>query len=105
MLKLPRILAFAIAMSVPAYGAAQQVGEGDFAHVSELSELGYTPFAVSGNGSAAFGMRREQELFLCFFADNAELAAVRRKVIGAVFKDPNASRRLPNVPVVCVQAE
>lgn len=85
--------------------AAQDVGEADFVRVSELADYGYEPFAVSSVSSASFGMKNGASLYLCFLADNDDRSAIRRGVLLRSFQDPNASRTVPNIAVICVAAE
>lgn len=90
-----------IALS-PIGASALDVGESEFAWVSELADAGYQPFAVSGTDRASFGMMKDSDMYLCFLVDDDDRRTARRDVLIASMQDNSASRAMPNIPVACM---
>ena len=59
--------------------AAMEAGRGDFAFVSELAADGFEPFAASGVAKSLFGMKKGDDMFLCFLADSKTLQVQRQE--------------------------
>lgn len=78
------------------------VGESDYAHVSDLANAGFEPFATSGQTGASFGMKKGSNMYFCFSADREEFAAVRREKLSAEMRDEAPDRKVPNIFVACI---
>ena len=102
---LDSIVIFSLLGVTPCWASAQEIGRNDFSSVSDLALAGFEPFPVSSTAKASFGMKKGTDMFICFLADNEDLAAERREVISRAMQENEASRELPNIPVVCVLAE
>ena len=84
---------------------AQDITESEFRFVSDLASDGFEPFAASSTGKASFGMKRGNQIYLCFLADTPILSRNRSQVLTQALRDEEATRILPNIPVVCIRAE
>ena len=82
--------------------AAMETGRGDFAFVSELAADGFEPFAASGVAKSLFGMKKGDDMFLCFLADSKTLQVQRQDVLLAYIQGRSKERTVPDIPVVCV---
>ena len=89
-----------LCLALPAQ--AIEVGQSEFVFASDLSQRGFTPFASSASGNAAFGMTDGSDLYLCFIADNLEAQAMRQQVLIAEINGEGPDRTVPNIPVVCI---
>lgn len=87
------------------FAAAQEAGKSQFYYVSDLVIDEFEPFAVSSSANVSFGMRKGSDMYLCFLADSQDLAAERRAIVARAIWDDEASREVPNITVVCVQAQ
>ncbi|WP_068312178.1 hypothetical protein [Polycladidibacter hongkongensis] len=85
--------------------SALEVGTSSFKFLSDLAIAGYEPFAVNATAKASFGMKRGENMYLCFIADTDRNANIRKNVLYLALGDNNASREQPNIPVVCVLAQ
>lgn len=82
--------------------AAMEAGRGDFAFVSELAADGFEPFAASGVAKSLFGMKKGDDMFLCFLADSKTLQVQRQETLLAYIQGRSKERAVPDIPVVCV---
>ena len=85
--------------------SALEVGRSDFAFVSELAAEGYEPFPASSVSRALFGMRKGDDMFLCFIADTKPRQTERQETLLAYLDGTSAERDLPNIQVACVRVE
>ena len=87
-------------------GAAAPTGfdleTSEFQFSSELAAQGAEIVPASGAGGSVYGMRLEDEVWLCFLADVPDDQAVRQRVIVGAMGVEAAERSLPNIPVVCI---
>ena len=87
-------------------GAAAPTGfdleTSEFQFSSELAAQGAEIVPASGAGGSVYGMRLEDEVWLCFLADVPDDQAVRQRVIVGAMGEEAAERALPNIPVVCI---
>lgn len=97
------LLAALVATASPV-AQALEVGESEFAWMSELARDGFKPIAVSNAANASFGMMRGTELYVCFLADTKEHQERWQAAILANIKDDDAGRTVPDVPFVCILA-
>ena len=109
-----RIIAAATLIALPAAaqeeGGAQEgaappgfsLGSSEFAFSSDLLARGGEIVAASGAGGSLWGVRLEEDAYLCFLADVPEAQARRQEVIVGAMGDDAAPRELPSIPVVCI---
>jgi hypothetical protein len=109
-----RIVAIALLIAMPA--AAQEEGAGEagtappgfslgsseFAFSSDLLAQGGEIVAASGAGGSVWGVRLEEDAYLCFLADVPDAQERRQEVIIGAMGDEAAPRELPSIPVVCI---
>lgn len=103
----------ALALLIAAPAAAQEGGApatptgfdvdtSEFAFSSELAAQGAEIVPASGAGGSVYGMRLEDDVYLCFLADVPDAQAERQWVIVRSMGGEGAARTLPNIPVVCI---
>ena len=109
-----RTIAAALLIATPAAaqegGAGQEgsappgfsLGSSDFAFSSDLIARGGEIVPASGAGGSVWGVRVEQDAYLCFLADVPDAQARRQGVIVGAMGDEAAPRELPSIPVVCI---
>ena len=83
--------------------AATEAGRADFAFVSELSADGFEPFAASGVAKSLLGMKKGDDMFLCFLADSKTMQAERQEVLLGYLQGGSTEREVPDIQVVCVR--
>lgn len=89
----------------PAVVWAVEVGVNDFIYSADLMRDGATPFPVTGAANAIYGLQKGTDLYLCFVADDAERQQVRQTILLAELNGEGNTRRLPNIPVICVMTQ
>ena len=100
---LPRLVAASTLSALLAFpAAAVEVGRGEFATVSELTAEGFEPFPASGAARALFGMKKGNDMYLCFIADTKPLQKERQETLLAWLDGRSTERDLPNIRVLCV---
>ena len=109
-----RIIVAATLIALPAAaqeeGAGQEgsappgfsLGSSEFAFISDLIAEGGEIVPASGAGGSVWGVRREDDVYLCFLADVPDAQERRQGVIVGAMGDEAAPRELPNIPVVCI---
>ena len=78
------------------------VGESDFVYSSDLAIAGFETFATSGASRDIYGMRKEDDMYLCHLADTPELQQQRQAVLLQEIAGKAPDRTIPNIPVICV---